>query len=481
MSEEENRSNMNEFPSKVIDEAGREYHLQRKIGEGGQGAVFLAKEKGLAIKLVRVTPGGKFEFADHDKIEQAKESFKKIKNIPLEDISIKAPIAVLDFPYIGYVMEILDDMIPLTDLMFEESDVLIPASEEKFKLYVESGGLKRRVKVLARIAETISQLHGKGLVFADPSPNNFFITTDMDDDEISLIDADNLEYESKLEGRTVFTPPYGAPELVKGVSGVNTLTDAHAFAVMAFWLLSGVHPRYGDLVSDGPPEMEEKAQAGEVPWIDDEDDNSNSTDNGIPREIVLTPKIQALCQKTFEIDVVDRIDRPRMIEWENALNEALMSLVPCKCGFHYYNTMDACPLCNQPKPNIVMINLKSWLPKNGEIDFYGGFSTPERNIHTIVLTEREPVILNNRLITGVQGEFAYDAKLELQYNLKKNEIIIQNQDRTNDYYLSDVLMENIEKIQRKVIVDLSQDVIPILHFGSPNEYHRAALFSIERR
>ncbi len=469
----ENRK-INDFPLTLTDENGRVYHLEKKIGEGGQGAVFLAQEKGIAIKLMRTNPSGKFEFNNMSDIKERQEAFKKIKNISLDDIEIKYPISILSFPYLGYVMEILDDMIPLKDLMFYEHDVLVPKDEESFKRYIETGGLKKRLKLLGKIAETMSQLHSKGLVFADPSPDNFFISKDIDDDYISLIDADNLEYQSKMSHKIIYTPPYGAPELVKGVSGVNTLTDAHAFAVIAFWMLTGVHPRYGDIVTEGEPEMEEKAQKGDIPWVDDENDNSNFTENGMPRKLVLSSNLQRLFKETFENGVNDYLKRPSLVEWENVLNEALHSLISCECGFHYYANNEICPLCGEKKPQTVLINIKSWLPPKKEIDWEGGLSSFGTSIASIVLTENIKTNIDSYLISG--NRLNSENKLSLEYNAQKNEILISNLDRGR-YFIASKNMKDKVLIKRKhnfLIPNREDDLM--IHFDSEKNYHRVITF-----
>ena len=64
-------------------------------------------------------------------------------------------------------------------------------------------------------------------------------------------------------------------------TGVNSLTDAHAFSVLAFQTLSLAHPLIGDAVNEGPPEREEEALAGRLPWIDHPTDGSNRASSGI--------------------------------------------------------------------------------------------------------------------------------------------------------------------------------------------------------
>lgn len=74
-----------------------------------------------------------------------------------------------------------------------------------------------------------------------------------------------------------YTPGYGASEFVCGHGAVNTLTDAHALAVLVFQTLSLVHPLLGDAVDEGEPELQKRALAGDeaFPWVDHPEDRCN--------------------------------------------------------------------------------------------------------------------------------------------------------------------------------------------------------------
>ena len=64
------------------------------------------------------------------------------------------------------------------------------------------------------MAELLAAIHGRGLVYVDPSPHNVFVSEPADADEVRLIDVDNLR-PATTPGRTVYTPGYGAPEIVQ--------------------------------------------------------------------------------------------------------------------------------------------------------------------------------------------------------------------------------------------------------------------------
>ena len=110
-----------------------------------------------------------------------------------------------------------------------------------------------------------------------------FVSSSVKANEVWLIDADNLHFQS-APGPQVYTPGFGAPEIVAGHAPVSTLSDTYAFAILAFYILAQIHPFLGNQVEEGGWEesvdLEEQAYAGELPWIEDEDDDSNWSEQG---------------------------------------------------------------------------------------------------------------------------------------------------------------------------------------------------------
>lgn len=133
--------------------------------------------------------------------------------------------------------------------------------------YFETGGLKRRLRVCSRAALAIAMLHSKGLCYGDVSPANIFMSKSIDSDRVYLIDADNLRFESSAINQPMYTPGYGAPEIVSGAALASTVTDAHALAVVVFATLALAHPLLGEAVENGEPELEERALGGQVPSV----------------------------------------------------------------------------------------------------------------------------------------------------------------------------------------------------------------------
>ena len=188
---------------------------------------------------------------------------------------------------------------------------------------MDSGGLARRLRILRRAAQVLSHLHGMPIIYSDPSPANILISEDAAHIEVQFIDADNLRYETGSSSPGVFTPGFGAPELVTQQSGANTLTDAHAFSVIAYQTLTAAHPLLGDRVVEGPPELEDMALSGQLPWIDDELNQSNYSSSGVlPRTKVISRGLRQLFERSFSVGLNDARKRPGMSEWVSRLELA---------------------------------------------------------------------------------------------------------------------------------------------------------------
>ena len=336
----------------VVDVNGVRYELVELLGRGGQGAVYAVKGGRLAVKLV-AGRGQKYR-------ERMRNQLTHVRRLPLGDLSLAKPLEMLRAPHTGYVMDLLTGMTPIKRL-------LAPPRGEAPDVawYLRTGGLRRRLLVLARAAHTLSQLHGKGLAYSDPSPANIFISEDPALAEVWFIDTDNLLYESApglLAG--VYTPGYGAPELVRGRSGITTLTDVHAFAVIAFQALALAHPFIGDLVDGGEPELEEQAFAGLHPWIDDVENDDNRASFGVPRDWVLSPRLAEMFQRTFGAGRITPSARPGAAEWAQRLFTAADATLRCAdCGGAFYFNRRRCTWCDAARPAFASVEFLLWDPE----------------------------------------------------------------------------------------------------------------------
>lgn len=233
--------------------------------------------------------------------------------------------------------------------------------------YESTGGLFKRYGVLIKLAMCIRTLHAKGLVYCDLSPNNVFISTNPNKHNVFLIDLDNLRYRTSII-HNIYTPNYGAPEVVKNLAPNTPMSDCYSFAVIAYELLALNHPLKGDMVNEGEPELEEQAIRGELPWVEDSKDDSNRRETGIPSEAFITHSLQKLFHRTFEEGLNDPMMRPSIGEWVDALNDGINELLSCPdCHTHYpYRNSNACPFCGRQPHVPVRVKIQRW----DELEYY---------------------------------------------------------------------------------------------------------------
>jgi serine/threonine protein kinase len=325
----------------IGENSGAQYQLDAEIGSGAQGRVFSVKGGKYAFKLI-----GK-KSSKNAQLLKRKISYIKTRNI--SDLNISKPIEQVKGEYLGYIMEMATDMVPLEKL-------LKPTSDSEW--WEKSGGLRKRLLILKNLSQLLSDLHSRGLIYGDLSPNNIFISEDKEYAEVYLIDVDNITHESKV-GDAFYTPGYGAPEVVKGNSGADTYTDDYSFSVIAYQLLTLNHPFVGDYVNQGTPELEEDAYIGNIPWIEHSTDKINKSSTGLDSSLTLSKRIKKEFINTFEINILNKLKRTSTSKWNEVLTKSITAILKCdNCGNTFFlNSELSCPFCNETKKSIGIVKI----------------------------------------------------------------------------------------------------------------------------
>lgn len=332
---------------KVIDSKNISYNVIEKLGEGSQGTTYLLEDKKHIVKL--------FNHSFNETESKSKINF--LLNLGLDKKIFSVPLRQITQPKNGYIAEFASGMQPLSNLKLEN------VKESLAEWYLTTGGLSKRYNVLIRLAAILRALHSKGLAYCDLSPNNVFVSEKADLFNVFLIDLDNLRYKTSVV-HNIYTPFYGAPEVISNNSPNTTMSDCYSFAVIAYELLTLNHPLIGDYVSDGEPELEEQALLGKLPWVDNEDDTTNERTTGLPTFNVIPNRLLELFQKNFEVGLNNPIERPTMAEWFDTLNLANNELLKCgnpKCNLIYpFNNNKKCPFCGHTPNKVTRIQMRRW-------------------------------------------------------------------------------------------------------------------------
>lgn len=378
----------NSQPRWVKDQLSQRHKLTKELGKGGQGIVYRTSDPELLVKIP--LKNGK-EIIDKEGVKHFQDQLERLYLLPLtEAMHITKPLYLLA-EQAGYVMQMMQDMQPIGEWLPQIFKSLAKKDQEEFKspawlsqdvslegayslaMYAKSGGTKRRLELLAQAACELLKLHSVGVIFMDVSPENIFCSVDAGYSEVWMIDADNLRFEAVNTKTGVITPQYGAPEVVKGESGSRVTTDVYSFALLAFKILAMTGAFTGERFLDSQDDeddwaaddsvsagssLEVQAEQGELPFIFDNKDDSNSQVNGLPSDLVLTPSLLSYFQTMFGEGRTAPWQRPSLHSLPRLLASAADASIQCGCGMSFYYQPSlpkhTCPYCTQQPQQLLV-------------------------------------------------------------------------------------------------------------------------------
>ena len=227
----------------VIDD---KYKLDRKIGEGGMGAVYLGTQlmvdRNVAIKLLHTGLSG------HDRIKQRFEVEAKAIGrmnhpncITLYDFGISAE---LDAFYM--VMEYLD-------------------GTPMHRRVVEGVSAKEAVDITRQIALALDHAHHQKILHRDLKPENVMLTQMTDGTQLVKVldfgiarifqqdeEPKTTQEQNRLTraGEVFGTPAYISPEQARGDRDLTPASDLYSLGVMLYEMLQGELPFWGETAID---------------------------------------------------------------------------------------------------------------------------------------------------------------------------------------------------------------------------------------
>ncbi|PJE46493.1 MAG: hypothetical protein CUR34_07600 [Sediminibacterium sp.] len=400
----------------VVDSQNISYDVLEKLGEGSQGTTYLLKDKKHIVKL--------FNQSFDDNTTKSKINF--LIHLGLDKKVFAVPLRQITQPRNGYISEFASGMIPLSSLK------LGTESKNLAEWYLSSGGLLKRYNVLIRLAAILRALHSKGLAYCDLSPNNVFISEKTESDNVFLIDLDNLRYKTSIINN-IYTPFYGAPEVISNSAPNTTMSDCFSFAVLAYELLTLNHPLIGDYVTEGEPEIEELALNGKMPWVEHSEDSSNMRSTGLPSDKIMPSNLLNLFIQNFEEGLNSPFERPTMAEWYDGLITAQNELLKCSnenCGLFYpYHNYKKCSFCGNDPNKVIRIQMRRW----EEIEYFDDKTNEVKQHFTLQPEVYDEILMNestpkeisafNFLLTDIEP-LAKLLKIETLFDNNENKILL---------------------------------------------------------
>jgi eukaryotic-like serine/threonine-protein kinase len=222
-----------------VEEAQRlgQYTLERKIGQGAMGVVYLARHALLrrptAIKLLGPQQTGARSLERFEREVQATSGLRHPNTVAIYDYG-HTPDGLF-----YYAMEYLEGV----DL-------------ERLLGYAGPLPEGRVVHLLAQVAGALDEAHAAGLIHRDIKPSNIMACDyGRQPDFVKVLDF-GLVKESEVESAAsqsgvhglIGTPLYMAPEAITAPGGVDGRSDLYALGAVGYALLTGSPPFSGATV-----------------------------------------------------------------------------------------------------------------------------------------------------------------------------------------------------------------------------------------
>jgi eukaryotic-like serine/threonine-protein kinase len=212
---------------------GGRYRLERELGRGGMGVVYeaadLTLDRRVAVKLIRDELLGSDTAIRRFEMEaRAAAGFSHPHVVTVHDFDAGRGRGAM------IVMELLNGRTLREEL---DGRPLPPA---------------RVLAVIGPVADAMDAAHARRLLHRDLKPENIFLVEDRATERVKVLDfgiAKALDAApgagmTTLDGAFIGTPRYMAPEQLRG-EPVSTAWDVWALAVIAYEMLTGMHPFSG--------------------------------------------------------------------------------------------------------------------------------------------------------------------------------------------------------------------------------------------
>src|SRR6266404_5152581 len=218
------------------------YEIRSKIGEGGMGEVYRARDEKLNRDVaIKVLPATFSQNADRlRRFEQEAQA-----------------VGALNHPNILAVYDVgMHDNAPYVVSELLEGETL------RQRIGGSALAPRRAIDYALQIAHGLAAAHERGIVHRDLKPDNIFITKDgrvkiLDFGIAKLTQAEGSQSQTDIPTRRVDTGPgivigtvgYMSPEQIRG-KGVDHRSDIFSFGAILYEMLSGRRAFYGDSAAD---------------------------------------------------------------------------------------------------------------------------------------------------------------------------------------------------------------------------------------
>lgn len=209
------------------------YEVEREIGRGAMGVVYLGKDpkiaRTVAIKTLSYQAFDPAELSDlKSRFFREAEAAGRLNHpaiVTVYDVGEESDLAFIAMDYAPGR--------PLSD--FGKPDRLLP--------------LDKVLALIARVADALEYAHGRNIIHRDIKPGNIIYNPDNGDIKITDFGIAKISDDSRTRtGSVMGSPLYMSPEQLKGQK-VTGASDVYSLGITLYKLVSGQTPYQGDTLA----------------------------------------------------------------------------------------------------------------------------------------------------------------------------------------------------------------------------------------
>lgn len=320
--------------AEILDGNGRTVRLGRKIGEGGEGAVFEVETDPETVAKIYHQP---LPSVRADKIRAMaavrNEQIEKLTAWPIELLTLRsgAPVGIKMPKVVGH------------------KDIHQLYSPKSRRVEFRRADWRFLVRAAANLSRAFATVHAASCLVADVNHGGIMVAQDA---RVRLIDCDSfqIEYGGRKYLCTVGVPTFTPPELQGVTFAEKERTENHdnfGLAVMIFLVLfMGRHPFAGRYL--GPGEMPIEQAIRELRFVYGVGRAAVYMEQppGTPALEIVSPSVAALFERAFARESM-LVGRPTAREWLTALETLEGELVQCEAAptHWHFSGLQRCPWC----------------------------------------------------------------------------------------------------------------------------------------
>ncbi|MCL4479131.1 MAG: serine/threonine protein kinase [Deltaproteobacteria bacterium] len=207
------------------------YEIEKEIGRGAMGVVYLAYDPVIKRKIALKTIDLPNSLNEEKKRAITKSMLTEVRSA-----------GRLNHPNIVTIYDYGEDVIPFVVMEYVEGESLEIIRKKKLRF-----NINEIHPIIDGVARAIDYAHSKDIIHRDIKPDNIILTKDMCPKVTDFGIAMMLDTSPTDDSAIIGSPSYMSPEQILGGT-VDGTTDVFALGIVIYYLITGEKPFSGNTV-----------------------------------------------------------------------------------------------------------------------------------------------------------------------------------------------------------------------------------------